>query len=275
VSALGPGNSLAVDNASPAWLDFPVWEDGGTNLNVVSDGSAIFWFAPNWASTSDTNDVGTTGPGVAGRLLEVGEYTTDATYGWWSLYTDSAGNNLYFSAQDGSGHQTNYLSAPITFTSNVWHLIALCWTSTNTSLYVDGICLTNGPGISILPSTGVLDNGFTIGSDAATGMLQMHGAVNSLTTFNYALDSGAIGADWILTGIFYLRNPDNLGNFENPDYSPGLSDIYDVVTITITGYTGPGGDLAIPSTINGLPVTSIIPFVYRAPRADYRVVSAC
>ena len=28
-------------------------------------------------------------------------------------------------------------------------------------------------------------------------------------------------------------------------------------TITITGYTGPGGAVAIPDTINGLPVTSI------------------
>src|SRR6267154_2382750 len=28
-------------------------------------------------------------------------------------------------------------------------------------------------------------------------------------------------------------------------------------TITITGYTGPGGAVAIPSTITGLPVTSI------------------
>src|SRR5258705_12436582 len=28
-------------------------------------------------------------------------------------------------------------------------------------------------------------------------------------------------------------------------------------TITITGYTGPGGDVVIPGTIDGLPVTSI------------------
>ena len=28
-------------------------------------------------------------------------------------------------------------------------------------------------------------------------------------------------------------------------------------TVTITGYTGPGGDVTIPSTINALPVTSI------------------
>jgi hypothetical protein len=28
-------------------------------------------------------------------------------------------------------------------------------------------------------------------------------------------------------------------------------------TITITGYTGPGGAVTIPTTINGLPVTSV------------------
>ena len=28
-------------------------------------------------------------------------------------------------------------------------------------------------------------------------------------------------------------------------------------SLTITGYTGPGGDVIIPSTIDGLPVTSI------------------
>jgi hypothetical protein len=29
-------------------------------------------------------------------------------------------------------------------------------------------------------------------------------------------------------------------------------------TVTITGYTGPGGDVAIPATIDGLPETSIV-----------------
>jgi hypothetical protein len=81
-----------------------------------------------------------------------------------------------------------------------------------------------------LPSSGVLSGGFTIGSDAQTGLLQMHGAMNNLTTYGYAVDSGTISADWVLSGIFYFRNPDNLGNFENPDYSPGLSGIYDVVS---------------------------------------------
>jgi hypothetical protein len=230
VSSLGPGNSLDVDSTNASWLEFNVCEaTGSTNLNVVSDGSAMFWFAPNWASTSDTNEVGT-GPGVFGRFLEIGEFTTNASYGWWSLYTDNGGNNLYFTAQDENGDQLNYLSAPVTFTSNSWHLIVLSWTSTNTSLYVDGMCMTNGPGISVLPSTDVIARGFTIGSDAATGVSQMHGAINSLKTYNYALDANTISAEWVLDGIFYLHNPDTMANFANPPYSPGISDIFDVVS---------------------------------------------
>ena len=184
VSALGPGNSLQIDSPSSAWLQYNVYESSGaTNLNVVSEGSVMFWFAPNWASTSDTNETGN-GPGVESRLLEIGKYTSNATYGWWSLYMDTTGNHFYFSAQDALGDQTTYLSAPVTFASNVWHLIALTWTSTNTALFVDGNCLTNGSGIIVLPSSTVLSNGFTIGSDAATGTLQMHGALNSMTTYN-------------------------------------------------------------------------------------------
>ena len=36
-------------------------------------------------------------------------------------------------------------------------------------------------------------------------------------------------------------------------------------TITITGYTGPGGAVTIPSTINGLPVTSIGDYAFSTP----------
>lgn len=34
-------------------------------------------------------------------------------------------------------------------------------------------------------------------------------------------------------------------------------DVIDLTSVTITGYTGPGGEASIPSRINGLPVTSI------------------
>lgn len=229
-SAGGTGNSLVVDSADPAWLVYSVYNyDGTTNLNVIGDGSVMFWMSPNWASSNDTNELGT-GPGVYGRLLEIGNFTTNASYGWWGLYFDDVGNNLYFSAQDENGNSTNYFSVPVTFDSNVWHLIALSWCETNTSLYVDGECLTNAPGISVLPNDSVISSGFSIGSDSVTGVAQMHGAINEITTYGYALDPVTISSEWVLAGIFYWRNPDNLGNYTNAPYSPGVSDIYDVVS---------------------------------------------
>jgi len=231
VGTNGPGNSLLIDCQTNAWLEFNVYEStGATNLNVAGEGSVMFWFSPNWASTSDTNDPGTTGPGVYGRLLEVGEYTADASFGWWSLFLDTNGNDINFSAQDAFGDSINYLSAPVIFTTNTWHLIGLTWTSTNTALYFDGNCLTNGPGITILPSLAVISNGFTIGSDAQTGRLQMHGAINSLYSYNYPLDPSAINAEFVLGQIFYLHESGALGNFTNAPYSPGYSQIIDYVS---------------------------------------------
>lgn len=229
LSPLGPGNSLQVDSQTNSTLEFNVWESSGaTNLNLEGPGSVMFWFAPNWASTSDTNDDGT-GPGVPGRLLEVGTLTTNASYGWWSLSMDSGGNNLYFGAQDALGDQTNYLFAPITWTSNEWHLLALSWTETNTALYVDGDCVTNGPGITILPSMEVASNGFSIGSDVATGTLQMHGAMNSLQSYSYPLAASEVSSAWVLSGIFYYREPDPMDNFTNAPYTPEVGPIYDVM----------------------------------------------
>jgi hypothetical protein len=227
-SPLGPGNSLDVDSTNASWLQYNVYEaDGTTNLNIVSDGSLEFWFAPNWASASDTNDLGT-GPSVWSRFIEVGTYTTNASYGWWSLYMDDVGNNIYFSAQDANGDEADYLSAPVTFTSNNWHLIALTWSSTNSSLFVDGTCLTNGPGISVLPGMDVITNGFTIGSDIATGMLQMHGALNSLATYNYVLDPGSINAQSVLEAVFYLATASLSSNA--PYASPEVSAVYDIIS---------------------------------------------
>lgn len=92
-------NALQVDSTNPAWLQYNVVEsDGHTNL-PIEYGSVRFWFLPNWSSTNQ----GGTGPGVWGRLIDVGRYTTNASNGWWSLYLDPAGDNLYFSAQTNTG----------------------------------------------------------------------------------------------------------------------------------------------------------------------------
>ena len=99
--------------------------------------------------------------------LKSAAYTPDSSYGLWSIYVDDGGNNIYFSAQtnDLSSTLTTYLSAPISWTTNYFHFIALTYSATNTALYLDGVLATNGPGVTVYPGPDVLANGFIIGSD--------------------------------------------------------------------------------------------------------------
>jgi len=121
----------------------------------------------------------------------VGEWTSDASYGWFSLNVDAAGDNLSFSAQDNAGSQTNYLSVPISWTASGWHFIALTYSTNSTALYVDGQLATNGVGMSVWPSTNVLSNGFDIGSDT-NGNSQARGIFDDICTFSIPLNSSAV-----------------------------------------------------------------------------------
>ena len=116
VSDLGAGTAVVLDSPDPAWLQYNVIENNGATNLAVDQGSLMFWFAPNWASPNE----GGTGPGQWARLIEAGSYTTNASYGWWSLYVDPDGVNLYFAAQtnDFSSNLTVYVSYPISWTTN-------------------------------------------------------------------------------------------------------------------------------------------------------------
>src|SRR5207248_763292 len=77
-------------------LRFPAI-NANTNLNLnLQSGAIRFWFAPAWSSAS----VGGSGPGSYGRLLEVGAPSKDATVGWWSLYFNPEGTEIYFTAHE-------------------------------------------------------------------------------------------------------------------------------------------------------------------------------
>src|SRR6266567_8075406 len=151
--------SLVLDNTNAAWLRFNLMETNGATNLTVDVGTLTMWFAPNWASAS-TNQNGT-GPYAWGRLIEVGSYTTNANYGWWSLFVDGGGTNLYFCAQtnSGDGALTTYLSAPIDWATNVWHMLALTYSSTNTALYLDGQLSATGLAVSVFPGPAVRTNG--------------------------------------------------------------------------------------------------------------------
>lgn len=188
----GDGTSLMVDSTSPAWLQFSGFNsDGTTNLTVGPTGSIFFWFSPDWASAT-TNNNGA-GPGVFGRFLEAGAYSANANYGWFSLFVDPGATNLYFCTQTNSGDGAVYtnLSVPIDWATNAWQFVALTYTPTNLTLYTNGVLATNTPGLAVYPGLDVLTSGFWIGSDSS-GILQMHGWMDDLYTYSYALDSTTV-----------------------------------------------------------------------------------
>ncbi len=207
-SSLGYGPTLVVDTNIPAWLKYNVVERDGTTNLTVDVGTVTFWFAPgSWSSTN----AGGTGPGEYGRLIEVGSYTPDSSYGLWSIYVDSGGNNLYFAAQtnDSSSNLTTYLSAPISWTTNYFHFVALTYSATNTTLYLDGVAAAKGPGVSIYPGSDVLSNGFCIGSDT-NGIWRAQGLFDWVATYNYPLDSNDVQSifNWNYADI--MIDPNNI-----------------------------------------------------------------
>ena len=89
-SNLGDGAALVVNTNVPAWLNYYIYEPGtgATNLIVNGSGSLTFWYAP--AAWSSTN-MGGNGPGQLTQLIDVGEWTNDASIGYWGLSVDPAG----------------------------------------------------------------------------------------------------------------------------------------------------------------------------------------
>jgi len=227
------------DTNEPAWLNYNITEANGTNHFRVDKGSIMFWFAPNWSGTNE----GGSGPGEWSRLIEVGAYTTNASYGWWSLYTDPEGVNLYFSAQTNDGSGATYLSAPIDWNiTNRWHLITLTYSQTNSTLWIDAVPITNGPPVTYWPGPDVLTNGFFIGSDSS-GFSQAHGMFDDLFTYDHEISGKTITNEFWYGGIWYYANPDNSANFiASAPSSPTLTPYFNAVT-------GPGNLIQLSNAV--------------------------
>ncbi len=254
-SDLGDGFALVVNSTNPAGLQLNVLETNGATNITVDVGSVAFWYAPNWSSTNQ----GGNGPGEWGRLLEVGGYTPDSSFGLWSLYVDDVGANLYFSAQtnDFSSNLCTYVTAPIAWTTNYWHFIAFTYSATNTALYLDGVLATNGPPITNYPGPLALANGLFIGSDS-NGIYQAKGMLDDLATYRVPLGASTIARMYFLNSLYYYGNMFNLANLIQAPFAPAYTATYDVISgqgalqwqgansICITGLTT--GDIWITNT---------------------------
>jgi hypothetical protein len=198
VAGGGNGNALLLDTSdtSPAYLVFNTVESDGTTNICFGNGSISWWFKPDWSSTSQ----GGSGPGAWARFVDIGTHTNNSD--WWSVYLSSNGCSVIFAAQASGGSPATFLTAAVGFTSNAWCNLVLTYSPTNTAFFVNGVLITNGTGITIVPGATARANGFAIGAQL-DGYAQARGMFDDLATYNYPLSQNEISANYNVFGIAY------------------------------------------------------------------------
>jgi hypothetical protein len=183
-------NAALIDSTNPAILTYrDVETNGNANINC-RQGTVRFWFKPDWSSPNSL----LTDQGIAGRLIEMGNYNPAFTNGWWALYLNFDRNQLSFGSSTNGGGTTN-LSSSIYWISNQWHQVILTYTPKNSLLYLDGQFAAIGTGSIYFPNVTERANGFRIGSDV-NGNNQAQGTFDELETFNYPISAAWIWNDY-------------------------------------------------------------------------------
>ena len=151
-------------------------------------GTIRFWFRPNWGSAS----LDGRGPAGFARLVEMVSLNGATSTVWWSLYATPDGTALYCSGQGRTG-PTDLLKTEIQWAAETWHLVALTYNPTNSTLFVDGALAALGDPLPVPPIPSAPEMALVLGSDlTGTGLAQGH--FDEFTTFNRACDPWAM--DW-------------------------------------------------------------------------------
>ena len=177
---------------------------------------------------------------------------------------------------------TKYGAADYTFNytapTNTWVHLAFLSDTTNTYLYVNGVAQDTNANTIALPLSlfGAITNGSAVGG-------ALEGTIDEIRVWDVVRSAAEIQADLAqpLTNppaalVAYWKFDEGSGtttydattNHHDGTLVNGPTWVVSTVpipfiyttnngTITITGYTGPGGAVTIPSAINGPPVTSI------------------
>lgn len=169
-----------------------VESNGHTNL-ALQNGSVLLWYKPDWSSV----DQGGTGPGFIpiGNGYVIVDFASlvsvDSTAGYWDIYFDYRGTNLWFSSGDGT-NQSGDLVGTISWASNQWHQIAVTYSPSNSTLYVDGTAIDQTNGVPFVPIFGDFadENNFSVGNNIWINPAE--GAIDELETFNYPLSAAAV-----------------------------------------------------------------------------------
>jgi len=155
-------------------------EDAGLDLR---EGSIRFRFRPNWSSG--------TGPANWASFFSIGVWTPDpATIGYWALGTDPTGKQISFSGQEVGGGRT-FLRVPFQFQADRWYDMLLVYSAASSRLFIDGVELGPGNGVSVKPSNAVAaEYGLRVGNNHH-GNQPIHGIIDELE-INRAQRSGFV-----------------------------------------------------------------------------------
>ena len=179
------GLSLRLNSPGAAAIRYSVRQANTNGDFSVRNGSAAFWFRPDWTSGSSR------APAMATPLLEVGANRPDRI-GWWAWQVAPGGQEMTFVSQ-AAGQQSSMLRTPVAFASNSWKHVAMTWSPTNSALFLDGRLVTNGLGVTRWPALAERERwGWGLGGDG-TGSLQIRGDYDTLLTFNYPLSPAGVG----------------------------------------------------------------------------------
>jgi hypothetical protein len=135
--------------------------DGRPRL-AAEHGAVRFWVAPDWSSMSAKGEG--TGPGHYARLLELVNWSGTAPQTHWSLYASEDGSAMYFSGV-GKGGATDFLKVPIAFEAGEWWAVTVCYSPSNSALWLNDQLVAEGEGVAAATSADAASFGLVIGSD--------------------------------------------------------------------------------------------------------------
>jgi hypothetical protein len=169
------GYSLNRDGVRMSPVGLPLHTTNGIPLVAPYEGTIRFWFAPQWKSSH--------GPGSMGRLLEMSSGTRRNDPIWWALYVTPNGDSINLACQTDRG-LVDVMSVEIDWLQGQWHLIALTYSPTNTTLYLDGLAMAEGNGFPEMTDEDKEMARLIIGSDNQ-GRSAAKGNYDEFTTFDH------------------------------------------------------------------------------------------
>jgi hypothetical protein len=164
-------SGYCLDRTSPAVVPWTI-PMAITNRALVdpTSGAFRFWYQPAFGAGA--------GPGHVARLLTLASVNSGVAATWLSLVITPDGGTL--SLVCGEDPQP-CLTAPVAIQG--WTLITLCYSPTNSAIFVNDTLVASGPGLSPLPAQLVPYSSLTVGS-GPDGLDTAAGQIDELAIFS-------------------------------------------------------------------------------------------